>query len=89
MKRSTDFGYHPGYTGAFTRKEAEGALPNGARITKIAGAEEGGQPLGAEGAVLGSLYDPQMGYCYFVEWDAMPRVAVACVEWKIAPVAKH
>lgn len=85
-------GEHPGYLGMFTRAQAEGAIPNGARFKKVWGEEGNGHALGAEGVVLGSLAVPpgegdvdcKIGY--FVEWDDNPRCAVFVSDKKIAPL---
>lgn len=81
-----DFGYHPGYVGVFTRGEAPGAYPNGSRIKKVWGEPGDANPLGTEGTVLGSVYHPDHGYAYFVEWDTRPKWAVGVTERKIGPV---
>ena len=50
-----------GYAGVFTRHEAEGAIPNGTRIVKVAVDGDGSEdahPIGARGVVLGSLEFP-------------------------------
>jgi hypothetical protein len=85
------FELHPGYAGVFTRDQAEGAIPNGTRIVKRNSAQSDSQPDGALGVVLGSIKSPAelhasrgVAYCYFVEWDALPRVAVGVVDRKIS-----
>jgi len=77
---------YPGYTGAFTRRQAAGALDNGTTVVKVAH-DEGGDlhPDGSEGAILGSIRAAGLGVMYFVEWDATPGVATAVVEAKIRP----
>jgi hypothetical protein len=85
----------PGWFGFFTRAEAWGAIPNSTRIVKCR-TERGDSVLdGSLGIVLGSLRGPQLAtpmgiveLCYFVEWDALPRCAVAVIELKIARVQR-
>lgn len=82
---------HPRYVGVFTRGEAPGAIPNGARIVKVIMEAGDSQPVGAGGVVLGSMKPPaelrkqfpDVHYFYFVEWDAMPGVAVGVMSSKI------
>jgi hypothetical protein len=74
----------PGWTGAFTRDQAQGALfLNKARIKKAKGELQDLTPLGTEGTVLGSLHVPGIGFGYFVEWDNKKRHAIFVVGWKI------
>lgn len=94
MTKFPEIGYHPGYTGAFTRHQAEGAIPNGTTVVKAVSEEGDGTPNGTPGVVLGSidgsLIDPEMcrrynaRFMYWVEWSTAPRVAVAVVDRKIA-----
>lgn len=90
----------PNMTGVFTREEADGAIPNGARIRKIR--EETGDttPLGTLGWVLGSLAaDDEVidmipvtelrehtKFAYFVEWDILPHHAIGIIGGKIEAV---
>lgn len=65
-----------GWEGPFTRKEAEGALPNGTRVEVLWSESE---PLeqGDQGVILGSIGG--VGYAttmYFVEFDKLPKHAV-------------
>lgn len=86
-------GYERGWIGAFTRDQAEGAIPNGTVIVKCASEDEDGNPNGALGVVLGSidgmLFDREMckrfdaRFMYWVEWQMRPRAAVAVVDRKI------
>jgi hypothetical protein len=78
--------YEEGWTGLFTRNEVLGAWRNGTRIVKVAKDEGDANPVGVTGTVLGSLAHPREGLCYFIEWDGRPRMAVACIAWKIEPV---
>ena len=85
----------PGYFGAHSRDQAEGAIPNGTRVRKLK-ADPGGDrtPNGTLGTVLGSIdaeqIDPALTrryggkYFYFVEWSNKPGVAVGVVDVKIA-----
>lgn len=85
------FKNEPGYLTAFTRDQVEGALPNSTRIKKVK-TDPGGDihPIGAKGTVLGSLKAPgRSEIMYFVEWDASPGIASACIDWKIEPVIKQ
>lgn len=81
-----DIRNEPGWFGAFTRQQAAGAIPNGARVVKVAEDPRGDRtPLRTAGTVLGSLARPEDGALfYFVSWDTSPRVASGCVAWKIA-----
>lgn len=77
---------HPGYHGAFTRREALGCWRNGTAVVKIKEEPGGGErnAIGAIGRVLGSLSHPRAGTVYFVEWDRRPREAVLVSAWKLA-----
>jgi hypothetical protein len=87
-------GSEPGMVGAFTRHQAEGAIPNGTRIVKARGESGDATPLGVGGVVLGSLAGGHLGerapdgtlveYGYFVEFDNRPGFAVGVIDWKIA-----
>jgi hypothetical protein len=84
-----------GYIGMFTRDQAEGAIPNGARIVKSFTEEHDANPVGTLGTVLGSIEAPPgvTGYpdkfFYFVEWDPSPRLAVGVRAAKIAEVKEN
>lgn len=75
---------HDGYAGLFTRQNAPGAIPAGTRIRKAIFVMGDTTPVGALGAVLGSISHPEFGFAYFVEWDHAPRCAVFCMAVKIA-----
>jgi hypothetical protein len=77
--------HHPGWTGAFTRHEALGAIRNQARVVKIVSEEGDATPLGTLGTVLGSVHvdGPGLGFAYFVEWDTKPKCARFVIAWKI------
>ena len=80
------WGEEPGWVGTFTRAEHPGAWPNGTRIIKGECGPGDATPPGTPGVVLGSIADPAVmagAICYFVEWAARPRMAVACVAWKL------
>lgn len=47
-----------GWYGVFTRRQADGAIPNGTRIVKAASEKGDSQRVGALGTVLGSLAFP-------------------------------
>ena len=80
-----------GWTGVFTRKQADGAYPNGTRVMKVFVEPGDSHGLGARATVLGSIKAPEpitingftQQYGYFVEWDSNPRVAVFVTEVKI------
>jgi hypothetical protein len=90
--------YEDGWTGGFTRRQAEDAIANGSKVVKVQGEPGDGTELGTVGTVLGSLApndslierfgqgERWAAIFYFVEWDTKPRVAVGVLGWKIAPV---
>lgn len=45
----------PGWTGLFTRNQAEGCYANGTRIIKVAQDKDDAHDVGATGTVLGSI----------------------------------
>lgn len=82
----------PGWTGFFTRRQAEGAIPNGTRIVKACDEPGDAHTIGALGTILGSIGTPpewlpehlrKVKYAYFVEWDDMPKAAVGVMDFKI------
>lgn len=88
---------HPGYLGAFTRDQAEGAISNGTRVRKAWSEPGDTTEVGQLGVVLGSIRVPprmrdaplvkQAGeYFYFVEWDERPRVAIGMIAVKIEAI---
>lgn len=88
--------HRPGWTGAYTSEQAEGAIPNGTLVAKRASEPGDGTPDGTHGTVLGSIdgmaFDPEMcrrldaRFMYWVEWSISPRVAVAVVDRKVVAV---
>lgn len=74
---------HIGWHGQFTTAQAEGALPNGTRIRKVRSEPNDANRDGATGRVLGSLAARGL-LGYFIEWDAMPRLAVFVASHRIA-----
>lgn len=76
----------PGWFGSFTRQQAPGAIPNGARVRKRPGYPRDRTPALTEGIVLGSVSHPELGIAYFVEWDDKPRVALGVIAKKLERV---
>ncbi len=83
----------------FLPGEAEGAIPNGTPIVKVASESGDGHPIGTKGTVIAShaftdeMYamvlrdDPharRVAYLYFVTWADAPKIPVGCADWKIA-----
>lgn len=83
---------------AYLSGEALGAIPNGARIQKVAEEDGDTTPIGAWGTVLSSLDAREatervrellpagaqnVTYFYFVEWDWRPGVPIGLGDWKI------
>lgn len=74
----------PGWTGSFTRhQDPKASFRNGSRIKKAKQGKRDATPLGNLGTVLGSVFVPQLGVAYFVEWDWKPKVAVLITEGRI------
>jgi hypothetical protein len=67
---------YAGFSGLHTRDQAAGAIPNGARVEKVASAPGDTHQDGAAATILGSIHHPKVGYGYFVAWDTHPRAAV-------------
>ncbi len=84
--KAPEFKYKEGYTGAFCDEDATEDVPHrkGARIVKAKSDPGDTTPTGTLGTVLGSVFAPDLGYAYFIEWDDMPRVAVFAVAYKLA-----
>lgn len=77
--------------GLYLPGEAEGAYPNGTRVTKVDAEEGDGTALGMGGVVLSSLdardievggIETKVDYFYFVKWDDFPQ-PIGIVDWKI------
>lgn len=74
----------------FTREQAEGAIPNLARVVKVATEPNDAHPIGAHATILGSMRHPDDGrLLYFVLWDDAPTTPVAVIAYKIAAAAAH
>jgi hypothetical protein len=88
------FRYEEGWLGAFTRNQADGAIPNGATVFKTHFNKGDTHKPGDKARVLGSLPVPKdmkalankAKYFYFVEWEDSPRMACSIVGDRIAPV---
>jgi hypothetical protein len=77
----------PGYKGAFTRREAQGAEPNGTTMEKVGSVENDAHPDGSRCAVLGSLsHEGLVGY--FVEWEDTPKVACFITGFRLKKVVQ-
>lgn len=82
----------PGWTGAFTRNQAPGALPNGTRVIKTNSEPGDICPNGTPGTVLGSMSEPAVqdgAICYFIEWAPRPKTAVAAMAFKVREAYTH
>ncbi len=82
------FREYPGYTGLFSRDQADGAIPNETRISKVWSEPGDAHKIGELGTVLGSAVCPpklssEIKYLYWVEWDNMPKAAVGVIDKKI------
>lgn len=73
----------PGWVGAFTRNQAREAFPNGTRVYKVKSKPNDIHQDGSTATVLGSIYVPDLGCLYFVEFDSEPRVAVSIAGFRI------
>ena len=73
----------PGWYGAFTRNQVEGAIPNGTVIVKANSDPGDATPNGTKGTILGSLSADGLMF-YFVEWESRPKMAIGCMSFKIA-----
>jgi hypothetical protein len=73
-----------GWHGAFTRASVREALyATGERIYKARQEAGDSTAAGTPGFVLGSIYLPERGVGYFVEWSNRPRTAVFVVQSRI------
>lgn len=88
-----------GWTGAFTRAQADGAIKNGTPVVKTNSEKGDGNPDGTPGVVLGSMFvgnippPPHLAhnppqFVYFVEWASRPRHAVAATDFKLREAAR-
>jgi hypothetical protein len=79
------FQYEPGYQGAFTRDQAEGAITNGSMVVKVKRETGDSHRIGDRATILGSIREPYKPgrIMYFIEWESEPHVAVACIGWKL------
>ena len=83
--------HEPGWSGVFTRHQAEGAYPNGSRVVKARLGRFDKHQIGDRATVLGSYALPNpvliLGMWhkigYWVEWDDMPKRAVFITDAKI------
>lgn len=75
---------HPGWVGLFTTDEYPGAYRNGTRVVKVRTEPDDFHPVGTRATVLGSFGHPSIPeIMYCVEWDPLPRVAVAVIGSKL------
>ena len=74
---------HPGYIGMFSRDTYPGAMPPGTRIRKVSSEVGDGHPDGSLGTVLGSIGAEGLGWGYFIEWDARPKMPVFTMALKV------
>lgn len=82
--------HEPGWHGAFTRDQAQGAIPNRSRVVKQCSEPGDTHADGTPGIVLGSMSHPEVRngeICYFIEWAPNPRVAVAVMAFKVRAAA--
>jgi len=79
------------YAAIVIEGEAEGAIPNGARVRKCNSEPGDSFSDGAMGTVLSSIavlpelahLAPGSDYAYFVEWDEIPGVPVGVLSRRI------
>lgn len=95
MSDAVHIEHHEGWVGAFSRNEAEGAIPNGAAVLKVNSEPGDGHPDGSVGIVVGSLdvgdLDtsglpagmPKVKFLYWIEWKSRPRHAVGIIDHKV------
>lgn len=80
------FRVEAGWSGAFTRATAKGALPSGTRVVKERSDPKDMTPNGTPGVILGSIRHAEVAgnaILYFVAWASAPRRAVACLDRKL------
>lgn len=66
----------------FTRRQAEGAIPNDTPVTKCNSEAGDVTPDGGKGVIVGSIAIKGR-ILYFVRWDAVPEIPVACMDFKV------
>lgn len=82
--KTMSIGHEPGWSGVLSRDEQpEAKFKNGTRVRKMLHEAGDRTPLDTSGTILGSLYAPEVGVGYFVEWDDKPRTSVFVVEEKL------
>lgn len=84
-------GCEKGWKGSFTRETADGAMSARTRVVKINSVPGDTHADGTPGVILGSIVHPEImdgAICYFVEWAAKPRVAVAVMAFKLRKAAE-
>lgn len=72
----------PGWTGCFTRNNAQGAMRAGTRIIKKNSEAADLAQDGSPGTVLRSIKGGLLIF-YFVEWDKNPKCAIGVIPEKI------
>jgi len=82
------FATKPGYIGHYIEGQADGAVPNGQRVVKVADEKGDAHTLGDTATVISSYAHPELGLMYFIEWDDRPKLIVACISWKLAAQSK-
>lgn len=75
----------------YSTNEAEGAIPNGSLVEKVAGDPDDVHRLGSRATVVGSIDTKEVPefedeFCYFVEWEDTKGIPVFVSGHKIAPV---
>lgn len=76
-----------GWTGLHTTDQYPGAWPNGTRVRKIKSDPGDQHSDGTLATVIGSMGHPSLDQViYCVEWDPLPRVAIAVIGSRIERV---
>lgn len=91
MGDAPNFDHHDGLLGAHVNTTAPGAWPRNTRVKKRNSEAGDATPNGTGGRVLGSLASPlelrnaypDLSYCYFVEWDDKPGIAIGTIDLKV------
>jgi hypothetical protein len=68
--------------GAFTRTQADGAIPNGTRVIKVNASAYDPHQDGDKATVIGS-FATGGAIGYFVEWDDMLRAACLVADYRL------